>query len=534
MKRSLSYLTAAALLIAMACSNPIDDIVLSINPTFYKYVVEIELEDVTGAALDPNATYTVEVTGDVDEVYNLDATKNYEVNFGRAQFLLSKAGEPTAGNPVNFTVKVASNTYREINVPVSVGVEDFYLLTRGPLLNDANPPSGITTGTGNGDAGSGTLPAPVTVTSTSANGSSDMELTVPAGVTFADANGTALSGALEVAVSSISDTNQAAQTAFEALTPRVVMINGVADTVEPDGAPTFEINMTVGGAQVSTFGSGAVTTRVDLPAGFFNPETSAPYVAGDSVDMISYTDGDASWEQEPSLVVQQDAQGLYIAPELTHLSWRKLRRRGSSPRIKARFGLKTTSGAVTAGARIKFTMTRYGRSSRGILNNFGITISSSGYRALGNAYFGKGVDPNSIQVTDFIKTGEMASWTENGPFFNIDGNLVEINYDLSPPVAPATSVTFSLICPSATVNTPPAGVKLYFRPTDPSNTTEYTLLYTFLGSENSLTSTQLTDGATYDFRALYNDKQIDDTYTINNGQHYNLTLPPEACSEIGL
>lgn len=538
-KKLVSYFALALILVVSACENPVDDFVLAVNPTFYKYVVEVNLEEITGAAIDPNESFTITLGGkDGADVFNIDGTKNYAVNFGTAQFIIASANEPSPGNPVDFTVNISSNTYRTTSVPIRVESEDFFINEIGYLIDNANLPPSVGVINASGDVSTGALTSPVVLNAQSTDGTSKMELTLDPGIGFKDESGLSLSGALDIEVLSFSDLNQETDLILAATTPPLILLNGVLDTMGQTSMPSFEINMTVGGAKVSTFSGGQLKTRVPIGDELINPFTNQVYIAGDTIGLASYTEGDATWQSENDLEIKSDANGLYVEAEISHLSTFSLRKwsrqnpgviipwknyyinfKTDNPNVSISSLKAKINFTSTEGRRVKsFSRTRsiYNINNTGVSHRFAITKFSD------------------IDVTS-VTTDIGAGWTSSAAIKIGNTNTWEIT--LTPPPGPPLTVQFNVICGTTVVN-PPAGTKMYYRPHDPSNNSLFDLLHIFTEANQTvktISTTKLSDGQVYDFRAQLNTTQYDSlNVQVINNKVFNVNVPQTVCNQIGL
>ena len=534
-----SSILSLLLILGLACTSPTKDFNIHISPTFFKYVVEVELSDFNNPGVTFTDPVTIDVVGpDADGIYNIDGTKNYDINFGTLQLLVARQFEPMAGDPLDFRIEISSNTFKDVSLPVQIQEADYYLKFDQPMLDLTNLPTGIGSSSNSGSIGSnGQLNQPIVINTGSPDSLSKLSLTVPSDINFLDADGNTISGtSLTTDILSLSDTSESSFAAYPngggLIQP--AMVNGELIDVALEPTSTFEINMNVDGQKVTNFSGSGIGIKVDIPADIYNEDANRLYQAGDSISLISYSDGNVGWVDDGTYLIQSDGQGnMFIDAQTTHLSYFKITgkpfRDGRSSRFRVISKLAPGNTQPISGNIIyQVKINRPGRRNRTIyVLSGGNTITSSRpstsiwvYVARGNA---------SISARD---RGTVNNSNYNFSFSeDVPGDVVaEIS-----PKNPGVNVSFSLYCAgnNAVVN-PPPGVKMYYRETGTND--PFTWLYTFTeanNSTNSATIYELQDGTSYDFRALFNSHQVDTANVlVENNKHYQVTLPQSACNEI--
>lgn len=545
MKNTKITLLALFAIAVLSCTSPTKDFDIHISPAFYKYVVEVELFDI----VNPNLTFagkpTIEITGDnAAGIYNIDGTKNFETNFGSVQLIVERNLEPSAGDPIDFKINFTSNTYQAVSLPVSIGVDDYFLKYDVGLLDINNLPGGITNSTKTGTVGTnGQLTQPVTITAGTNDSLSKVVLTVPNDITFEDANGNSVTGSqLDVNVLSLSDTSAAGQAALPNGGGLVqpVMIDGVVSEEILDPAATFKIDMSMAGNSISKFSGNGITMKIDVPSILYNYEDDRDYQAGDSISLLSISDGTASWSSDGNFLVQADAQGnLFFEANVNHLSHfrcsRRRRRKNtrSFTTIMVNASLPSgTNSSVSGNIELKFTRTSRGRT----VNYRRVRVPRTITTTQGLVYSRRISYSNYMSPTYKAIVG--ARGTIKEPLFNFAYNYSgRSNTDIvATPTGSGVSVSFSLYCAGdATVINPPAGVKMFYK-LNGNPTAVFQHLYTFTQANIGINTGriyQLDDNVRYDFRALFGDEQIDtNNVLVEDGKHYQVILPQAACSEL--
>lgn len=546
------------ILLAFACTKPdeiLDDFQVHISPSFYKYVVEIDVEDLTDPTKDLPSNITVSITGDdAAAVYNIDGTRDYQVNFGTMQLMIAKGNEPTAGNPLNFIINLEANGYRKTSLPMQIAEEDYFMADVAQMLNLNDLPNSISNSTSNGaiDPTTNQLTQPLVVSTGSPDSLSKIKLVIPADVKFLDADGNEIVGkrggtGLNVSVLSLSDTSQVAQMAMPNGTGmmQVVETDGKKDTVIMEQTGSYNITMDLDGVPVRGFSggktSGGVATRIPIPAGTYNLEFNRAYQEGDSISLMSLSDGDDAWQLEDrSFVVEKDQTtgDLFVNPTITHLSWYRWRRwrRWWYPTVY-RYGLSARysdqnnpNGAVsgTIWARYRYSYSWWWGSRSyyfRLRGNFGPNWRSNPRRFITTR---TAWGAPTIYYTTFSPASFNTSY-EFENFWGYSFRILKIEPKVQPP-----SIGYELYCKSLnSLVQPPAGVKMYYRRT---GTTSYQHLYTFTQQNLNITYASfpaLEAGVRYDFLAQFNDVQKDTTNVLlEDGKIYRVTLPKAACDDL--
>lgn len=531
----------AALLLCASCESPTKDFNIHINPTFYKYVVELELKDVS----DPNITFSNAVTVTVDgkdaaAIYNIDGTRDYQMNFGNVQFMVAKQYEPTTDQPLEFRVKVSSSGYKDLDIPVVIRENEFLVQQQIHMINLGNLPSNsISASSGSGTVVGGTLAQPLVINTGSGDSVSQIQITVPTNILFLDDLGNTLTGTnLEVDVLSYSDTALTSQLAMPDGSGLLqqVEIDGVVSSELLDPTATFEINMRLDGTEVKGFTGDGVELKIPLPDHMFNDEAGRAYQVGDSIGMMSLSKGDNQWKLERSYVVQDDGDGLYATPKVKHLSywrycWRRWwwRNRNLIRTYQLTGHLNSNNGSTASG----YLLMRVNRGA----------FSWRSYLALAGTF----VEPGGTNPTRYFRSfstfsnpsivrhtfGSTYQLAVNESAF---GNGKTFDVEITPPPA-SVNVGYRLYCSgSNAIVRPPAGTKLFYKESGASG--DFSHLHTFTAqnlTQTTATLYVLEDGKFYDFRAQLNNHQVDSTgVLIEDGKIYDVTLPSDVCSQMGL
>lgn len=559
MKLSRHCLVMIGLLFFAACTKPediINDFQVHITPSFYKYVVQVELQNISNPDQEFSGNATVTITGeDADAIYNIDGTKSFAVNFGTLQLMVAREYEPTPNDPLEFTVNVEANGYKGVSVPILVEEESYHVEALAPLLDLNDLPVGMAnqTTSQNMDPATNTLAQPLVLNTGTADSVSAMQVTIPTNIQFLDENGNVIKAKnantkLEVGVLSYNDTSRAAQKSMPggSLVQMVDDGNGNMQEELLDPTSTFEIEMKVNGQKVAGFKggkNGSIDARINVPGHMINPETDAPYAEGDSISLMSLSHGDKAWKNDGgTYIVKKDptTSKLYADAGIKHLShWRYSYRwywwrYRPLRRYKITGHLKDANGSSVNGVM-------YLR----MYNSSNYRYSTMWYY-LGGSFTDKSSRRNPTRYV-YTRSTLYHFWTYSrfGPSFQTrntsyqEGPFTVFDVEIENTVQPVY-VGYRLFCEgSNTIVKPPAGVKMYYRDHEGENNQKpYTHLYTFT-QENLDKSVgampKLENGKFYDFRARFNSTEVDTmNVKVVDGKIYDVILPSEACSELGL
>ncbi len=549
MKKHIFYYFLAAGLLLNSCANPLDDFVLAVNPTFYKYVINLETVDLLNPDVDvANSDITIEITGpDAAKIYSIDGTKNFKANFGAIELITDKKSEPTAGAPLRFTVNIASNKFKSQNINMVVNEGEFYIAQPVFLLDMSNAPAGTidvvkTSGTLQAN---GQLAQPLVLNTDGATGNtSQMTMTIPNDITFLGESGQTLSGgSLAVEVIGLSDTTELAQLAMPNNTGSMqrVEINGEVSDFMFDEGPTFEINMNVGGEKVKGFTGNGVQLNIPLPDHMYNWDENREYQAGDFVGFYSFSDKDSTWKSEDDVLVELVNNQLVINPNITHLS--NYRADNKSQRKIQRFLKKlkklpnnrTRPTRVISLARklVRLNPKTAKRYNRLVIIKFNPIfferklVTSRGFliNRLSNS-------STASRITRLMSR----RLTSNNPIITVTPTPtgdIEID-EMDDPNA--LNLGYKLYCKgSNAIVTPPAGVKIMYKAAGSNE--GYSLLHTFTGGGEGSDKLQKMGGVennkNYDFRALFESYQVDtNNVQVIDNKFYEITLPTAACDKL--
>jgi hypothetical protein len=284
--------------------------------------------------------------------------------------------------------------------------------------------------------------------------------------------------------------------------------------------------------------SGGVTTRFPVPADSWNAEFDRAYQEGDSISLMSLSEGDANWSPDArSFVVKKDpvTDELYVDGNITHLSWwRWWWRRWWRPTYYYR-GIGAyyvgangqPDGFVSGRVYGRLSYFRYGRWRSCYLyirGNFGPNWTRNPRRFWRTT---SPYNPAVFSYTTFSPSVYNLSTEVRGNY-----RVLKIQAKEQP-----VSIGYRLYCGSSnTLVDPPAGVRMFYRENGSGDA--WSTLYTFTSQNQGIRFTsfpQLKDQTFYDFKAQWNDVEQE---TLNvqviDGRIYDVTLPNDACSALGI
>lgn len=554
MKKSSFFILVILFVISSSCKNPTDNFNVHINPAFYDYVVDIELSEIGGDEINATEPFTITITGeDAQFVYASNGTKNYSVQNNSIQLILEKDAVPLTEDPLNFTISLESNVYKSKSLDISILEEDFYHTDFIELLNTNKPIIGTNVANTTLDLSTGSLINPETFNAQSDDGSSQISLDIGTNVGFLNSQGVGLSGNLDINIMSFSDTSSLAQEALEALTPATVLLDGTIDDLEQEASPTFQINMTVGGERVTNFQNAGISTRISLPDDMINPNTLVPFLSGDSLGLISYTEGESDWKFENDLEVKSDANGLFVEPELSHLSFYKLvrnfkKRFKQLKTIEITFNFKIDTGKGAVSQSGNFFLRGY-KTINGVKVGKERSWKGGRFNANDQEWIESKIvlrkketdDQNvSFEITELKLNiqGSGHPFTYGGSRRRIVNGKQRLTFfiTIAPPNSSPLFIGYVIKCGSNLVS-PPAGVKLYKRLSGSGDQwgNPFLVITKKNRSDRQIATHAFEEGLNYDIRAVFADvNHIEPNITAVNNKIYEVLVPPETCSSLGL
>lgn len=315
---TLAFALAGA---AASCESPLKDFNLQISDEVINHSAVLQIKDADGAELN-NATVRL-VGGDIQDIYNLNGTKEFKVLNGMVAFGVTPNRDVMAGAPVVFQVEIAASGYITQIVTVSITHVNngMQLVT---LVKPMVLPDGAAGATQNVALGAnGATLAPVSVGVNDPESDINIAIAIPAGTQFLDADGNVIQGGTLTATTIGFDPLDAEALAL--FPGGSLQADGVigpdgstsSGTFNPAAATTIE--MTVGGTEVREFSQPIQVSMSVSPS--FNLSSGAPLVAGTPLVSYSFTPSDPVWKfQQNAPAVGSDAIGYTMSFETDHLT----------------------------------------------------------------------------------------------------------------------------------------------------------------------------------------------------------------------
>ncbi|MFD2966729.1 hypothetical protein [Sphingobacterium bambusae] len=320
------YTLAFALAGSVAsCESPLKDFNLQISTEVIQHYATLRVVNSSNASV-ANATITL-VSGDTQDIYNLDGRKEFKLAGDLVAFGLDPARTPTAANPVRFRVQIAAPGYTTQIVPVAItdasaGIETVI------LTQPANLPDGAAQIVENvplNSNGSTAAAATVAVASATPGTAGNVELTIPAGTQFLDAQGNILVGSsVRITITSVDANHEDAITLLPGgslVADEVVVEGGNTTSGAFASAGVVDVKMLVNGVAVKSF-SQPIGISMPLNPGFVSPSTNQALSTGHVLQIFSNSDTDRVWTfEENNAAVGSAATGFRANFSTDHLTF---------------------------------------------------------------------------------------------------------------------------------------------------------------------------------------------------------------------
>ena len=319
MKTVRYFLLAGFIWLANSCGDPLEDFKIHISPDYYSSGFNLILQDYASQELLSGAI--VQFGGDYgDRIFYYDGSKSFDISEGVALFI---ADFTKGEEAISFTIEVSKPGYLPFRKLYSISFGDV-LDIRVPLINENNSSDdvSISESTVLLDNGSITSPLELVVAPNSGIGQS-AKIEIPAGILFQDENGNLLTGELTVR----SVFFQHGTVPCEIMKPNsffgainVDDNNGKKTTYVDFGSSFLSIDMTVDGTVVNSFSQGELAYEIEIPDDSWNGTEERDIEAGDSIQLVSHTDGNAFWNISEMTQVTERNGKLFLSGSTNHLS----------------------------------------------------------------------------------------------------------------------------------------------------------------------------------------------------------------------
>ncbi|GHE39018.1 hypothetical protein [Sphingobacterium griseoflavum] len=310
---------------AASCESPLKDFNLQISTEVIQHYATLRVVNSNNASV-ANATVTL-VSGDTQDIYNLDGRKDFKITGDLVSFGLDPARMPTAANPVRFRVEISAPGYTTQIVPVAItdasaGIETIV------LTQPANLPEGaeqIVENVPLTSTGATTAATTVAVASATEGTAGNVQLTIPAGTQFLDAQGNTLVGSsVRITITSVDANNDEAVDLLPGgnlVADEVVAEDGSTTSGAFASAGVVDVKMLVNGVAVKSF-SQPIGLSMPLNPNYVSPATGQALTTGHVLQIFSNSDSDRVWTfEENNAVVGTAATGFRANFSIDHLTF---------------------------------------------------------------------------------------------------------------------------------------------------------------------------------------------------------------------
>lgn len=519
-------LFAIVSVVAVRCKKPTEGIDVIVNTSgLFHYTGLVQVVDGSGNV--PN-NLSVTVTGaNAAAIYGTDGKKTLAAPAGIITFGVHPKMEPTAAAPLKFNLVITGTGYLPLIIPVTVSTLMSNQILKASILNLTVPTTGVSSGSTTAAVTGGTVTSATTLsTPTSAGAPESTTITIPAGTKLQDASGNVIN-ASSVAISA-NNFNTSQQNAVDLFPGGGLAAGNVSGGTQSTGvfvpAGFVNVDMTAGGIPVKTFAT-PINLSMTLDPAFKSPSTGAPLAAGSQLGIYSYDTGTGQWKFEQNATVVNNGGNLQVNFTTSHLTiFTAAEFRASLPSIAFHFAINWLS----AGANYPIVV------SAAIQNGPAYTVFKQTVSIDTAVFVLTLLDklPVPTGTNSIVVNFSTQSGVQLGQAILTSAGTIDVNVNLTqPPLFAPVTLGLRLDCRNAkqaAYVVPPDFVLLYKATGLPASS------YNVLGivTNGTLTTTNLSPTAAYDFRATYgsNSKEVinhtvaentaanqDIGYTSNNG-----------------
>ncbi len=533
MKKTIAFVLLITLLFIQGCSTDfIDDFSLRIKPEIIDYSAQLEIidEENPNSSL-PNLTLSI-VSRNSNDVFEISGAQSFQLVDGRIGIGLHPRANPDPSNPVTVRMKIQADGYLDKIFEVVFSTDEKTQYVQIPMVNIANPPTGVQFNLGSASLMSGALSQPYTMNLNPANGSTTgMSLTMPTGTQFFDRMGNPISGSqVDIQVGYFDADNESSMDAFPGgfSADSISQSNGTGASGSFITAGFTTMNMEINGQEVKSFNQ-PITVSMDISSNTVNPNTGMQVQLGDVIPVWSYDETVGSWGFETDGTVTQGANGLQVSYQTTHLSWWNLdfygqRCCGSTwNRVNGSWVYQYLGPC----ANVTFSIPGWNVNDKGM---FRVKVVYAGTNQVISYYADKiyelyngktisylGVPNFNVEIKVYrLSTGDLVG---SSAITTLCTGNIPLNLNLPQP----TTITFRVegYCKDNNLIRINPSFWVYYRETDLLSNRWYQTLGYVSGGFGTTSSVEV--GKTYDFRAYFNGRTIDTTATIDR-LNYNIQL----------
>lgn len=508
-------ITLPLLSVIWCCTKPTKDFIININSDIISYTATFTITDAKTGGVPSGLTASLAGT-DSAHIYDYSGTRALKISGGVITVGVDPKYNPSGSTTLSFSLLADANNYLSVNVPVTIGSTNYSQSFAVQMININNAPEGVSVRQQTNTISGGTTSSTITAaTLARADATTTTSISIPAGTQFQDASGNIISGSSLITQLASYDPADALQ-----LLPGGQVQNNVAggpsSTVVFTPAGFSTVVMKVGSTEVKKF-SKPVEVLIGLNPDIITPSTGTAIKAGDQIDIYSYSEDTGIWTFEKTITVTGSGSNLFADFTTTHLCsfiahCRNTMQACTSP-SPIGFNAPNISDKSSEVFIIDIFSTQ-GNTSVPVVSQY-IAIHDKDSVQLrgipsGNVHVKVSlVDYTHYSLKDYSNRGtsvydntiSLCSGSTAATYINI--NYTPGSY---------LSGTGKVVCPNdaSRVYLPPDGAQVYYRKS--STTDAFRILGLIV--DQSITTSQLTVGQSYDFRGNYSGRTVGRTNVL--------------------
>lgn len=221
--------------------------------------------------------------------------------------------------PLEFNVTVQAEGYNPVTQKIKL-FKPGMQMTAITLVKLDDAPEGISASVtnnfvGTNSSGRTTQKGEITMNS------GEQSITINEGVVMRDEAGNPVTGTIAASAVFFDPLSQAAQDAFPGgLTVVADMGDNTTEDIRFVSAGMFDLRLTAGGKNVSSFDNGGITLKTEVSPELINPNTGQPLKENDVIELWSQDEGTGKWVFEKMDTVRNVNGKLVLEETVTHLS----------------------------------------------------------------------------------------------------------------------------------------------------------------------------------------------------------------------
>lgn len=350
--KNLFGIIAALMLFAGSCEkSPLDGVRLFLDFDFVKTQIGVIIVDASTGEPITGSNLSVTIEGpNKDRVMDIGGGETIQVGNGVANLTLKSGTNPTATNPVSFTVVGRAEGYlsnsESVLIPEHGGYSVYLRLTN--IDNLPKGSSGIVDNSINTSSSGLTNQTVVIETPMVASTGTMASITIKEGTTILDADGNPLSGTINSTVVYFANQDDESLQSYPGgFSMNAEMASGEIESITMVTAGFIAINMVDEQGNVAKTFDPPMEVYMEVPAETTD-ENDEPIGIGTVIPVWSYEESTGQWTQEPfdAIVEGNTKSGDYFTNfEVAHLSWWNLDWFWNNCTYGATLTLNATSGA---------------------------------------------------------------------------------------------------------------------------------------------------------------------------------------------